>query len=121
MKRGICQIMKWTWLVLALLLLLFTVLVFDGTPNSDADIVLGYGLLILTFPIGLLVSVVEGFAGRAAFHVMGLNSTTTFLSLGATWLIYAVIGYLQWFVFIPWAICKLREKNDKSRPPSEVR
>lgn len=112
MKRNLWRILKLGWVVLALLLLLFTMMVFDGSPNSDADIVLGYGLLVLTFPSGLLLSIGEGFAGRAAFNVMGLTATTTYLSLGATWLMYTVLGYLQWFVFVPWVVRKLRTRSE---------
>src|SRR6186997_3233778 len=112
MNRTVWRIVKWAWIALALLLLLFTTVLFDGTPNSDAEIVLGYGLLVLTFPSGFLLSIAEGFVGRAAFNLMGLVATTSYLSLGATWLMYTVLGYLQWFVFVPWVIRKLRAKNE---------
>jgi len=116
MNRTLWRIVKWAWILLAVLLLLFTMMLFDGSPKSDAEIVLGYGLLVLTFPSGLLLSIAEGFVGRAAFNFMGLVATTSYLSLGATWLMYTVLGYLQWFVFVPWVIRKIRAKNESQVP-----
>ncbi|MBZ0250454.1 MAG: hypothetical protein K8F93_12440 [Burkholderiales bacterium] len=89
---------RWLWIALSLLLLIATMFLFDGSANSDADIVLGYGLLVLSFPTGPILAALDGYLGRAIFSAFGLISTTTYATLTITWLIYTVVGYLQWFV-----------------------
>lgn len=111
MKQTLLLTAKWGWIILSVLLLLITLALFDGSPKSDVDILLGYGLLILTFPIGLLLSIVDGFGGRAAFNLLGMTATTTYMSLATTWFVYTVAGYLQWFVLLPWVIRRLRAKS----------
>lgn len=98
---------KVIWIALALLLLAVTLSLFDGSPKSDVEILLGYGLLVLTFPVGLLLAVVEGFVGRAVFSLAGIAATTSFAGLIFTWATYCIAGYLQWFVFLPWLVRKL--------------
>ena len=102
--RSLWSAVRWLWISLSLLLLFATVFLFDGSPKSDADVVLGYGLMVLSFPIGVLLAVLDGYLGRAAFSAFGLISTTTYASLTITWLVYTIIGYLQWFVLLPWMI-----------------
>jgi hypothetical protein len=122
MKRTLWLTVKWGWIVLSVLLLLITLALFDGSPKSDVEILLGYGLLVLTFPIGLLLSIAEGFVGRAVFNLLGLTATTTYMSLVTTWLVYTVAGYVQWFVLLPWVIRRLRAKSAhrQSTLPKEI-
>jgi len=111
--RTLWFVLRWVWITLSVLLLLLSMVLFDGSPKSDADIVLGYGLLILTVPIGGLVSILDGFIGRAAFDLLGLTATTTYTSLILTWLVYSIVGYLQWFVFLPWLFGRWRARNER--------
>lgn len=116
--RKLWFVLRWVWITLSVLLLLLSMALFDGSPKSDADIVLGYGLLVLTVPLGGLLAILDGFVGRAAFHLLGLTATTTYTSLTFTWLVYSVVGYLQWFVFLPWLIGRWRARNE--RPASNA-
>ena len=82
---------------------------YDGTPNSDADILLGYSLLILTFPFGLGLAYLSGIVGQFIYAYFGYTFTTSYFSMILTWFVFFIIGYVQWFKFIPWLFHKWRK------------
>lgn len=93
--------LKIAWTVLCALVLLATLYFFDGKPNSDADTLLGYGMLVLSFPIGLLVVLLLGAVGHLAYMAFGYVATVSYLSIILSWSVMFAAGYLQWFVLLP--------------------
>jgi predicted metal-binding membrane protein len=100
------------WLLIAVAVLLVTLLGYDGTPNSDAEIFLFYSMAILGFPL-------SWFAGGSmayALHLIDSRwhiglSKTSYTELLIMWLSYASAGYYQWFYFVPPAFRK-RQRRD---------
>jgi hypothetical protein len=65
---------------------------------SDAGLVFAYGMLFLTFPAGLLVPLAV-MASAMAFGVAIAGEGVVGFSLA--WAAFVVLGYLQWFHFMP--------------------
>lgn len=112
MRRGV----KCAWVLTAIVVLVVSLLLFDGRPNSDVEILLGYAMLVLSFPLGVVSEVVLGVAARALFEIEGYIFTVSYFMLFAEWLVLFIVGYLQWFVFLPriWIWCKRRRSCDIS-------
>jgi len=108
----IMKIIKALWIGGTVFVLFVTLYFFDSKPNSDIWIFLTWLMLILSFPAGLVVSLVHMALG------VGLSITikTSYLSLALEWGGYFVLGYLQWFKLIPWLIEKFRSYRKKTRP-----
>ncbi len=69
-----------------------------------------YGLLILgiTFPLGYLFAMLIAFIGYSIDKCCGVMLPSHETMLIPTWVGFVVVGYLQWFVFIPWLVKKLK-------------
>ncbi|MGI8423404.1 MAG: hypothetical protein ACR2NO_04745 [Chloroflexota bacterium] len=102
------MVLKWTWITLAVAVLLLTLFFFDGRANSDADTVLAYGMLTLSFPIGLFIALIAGGVGYVAHSAFGYVVPVSYWSIVIGWILFAVGGYWQWFVLAPTLWRKLR-------------
>jgi hypothetical protein len=94
---------KVVWLLLAFGILAFTLYVYDGTPATrDVELILLYGMLVLSFPVSLIAALAVGAAGYLA-EALGsrFSIPTGYLTLAFEWLILLGLGYLQWFVLLP--------------------
>ena len=101
---------KLGWSLLAVGVLFFTLFLYDGTPaTSDAELILVYGMLTLSFPASLIISLVLSVIGYLV-GVWGGNFSIPFnhLIIVVEWLVFLGLGYLQWFVFLPWLWHKLK-------------
>jgi len=94
----IMKVLKALWIGATVFVLAVTLYAFDGKPNSDIWIFLTWLMLILSFPAGLV--------GSLVYSVLGVNFS--YLSLALMWAGYFVLGYLQWFKLVPYLIAKLR-------------
>ncbi len=92
------NIVKAVWVSASLFVLYVTLDAFTSTHAAGVIDVLAWLMLILSFPAGLAVS--------AAYYALGAVFSTTvetsYLSLAFGWLVYFVLGYLQWFMLLPW-------------------
>jgi hypothetical protein len=107
---------KWakrTWVSLSVLVLIIAIAGYDGRPNSDAEEVLLWFMLVLSFPASLLYSV--AFAGVAILLHRHTQVTipASHWSMGVAWVALFALGYLQWFVVVPRAIRKLRKLRER--------
>lgn len=98
------KIAKGLWIGTCVTLLFVTLYGFDGKSDSDIAILLAWYGLLLSFPGGLLVSLVHSIL----YDGFSIVVETSYLSLALDWLGFFVIGYLQWFKFLPWLVRKWR-------------
>lgn len=112
------RLLKWLWVLSALLALLASLAAYDGEPNSDADLLLGYAMLTLSFPLGLIVAASFSILGQVAYATTGYVFTTSYVSITVTWLIFFVAGYVQWFVLLPWLCRKWKARRARGAGPS---
>ena len=117
-KEMIRRALKWLWVLGAFLALLASLLAYDGKPNSDADLLLGYAMLTLSFPLGLVLAAALSLLGQIAYAITGYVFTTSYASIAVTWLLFFIAGYLQWFVLLPWLWRKWKAKRTGSTAPS---
>ena len=92
------------WLILCVSSLAYTL----SAPYAEFTII-GFMVLmgILTFPSGLI----------AFYGTTYLSNTFSFLSVGkipyyiVVWFLMVLIGYYQWFKFVPWLFMRVKQKN----------
>ena len=99
----IMKTIKALWIGAAVFVLYVTIDGFYNTRDNDVWDVLAWLMLILSFPAGLVVSLVLWALG--GFSIIG---KTSYLSLALAWAGYFVLGYIQWLKFTPYLIAKLR-------------
>lgn len=92
------------WLLLSTGILLFTLHLYDGMPATrDAELILMYGMLVLSFPASQVVLLILGAIGSLAeVWGGGFSIPTNHLTLVVDWLFFLGVGYLQWFMLLPW-------------------
>jgi len=74
----------------------------DRGPGNALELVLIYYMLVLCFPFGWIgwavVALVQWIANTKTGHPI----ETSYSWLIVEWLIFAALGYVQWFVLAPW-------------------
>lgn len=107
--------MKWSWAGLAVVALLVSLAAYDGRPNSDAENVLGWSMLLLAFPSSLLFA--AGFAVIAEVLESHFQTVirTSYSEMTISWAVLFALGYAQWFIVAPWLIGKLRRARRAPR------
>lgn len=107
------NILKALWVGVSLFVLAVTISSYDGKPFSDIWIFLTWLMLILSFPTGMAVS--------AAHYVLGtvfsITVETSYFSLALEWLVYFVLGYVQWFMLLPWLWRKWKARRASGATP----
>ncbi len=93
------------WAATALALLVI-VLWLHNSYSSDAEVLLVYGMLVLSFPLGLLLP-----AAMSGLVAMGVSSPDPSIALFFTeWLIFLILGWIQWSKVVPWAWRSVRDR-----------
>jgi hypothetical protein len=100
----ILKILKALWIGAAVFVFAVTLYAFDGKPNSDIGVFFAWYMLFLSFPSGLLVSLVHA----ALDEGLSITIETSYLSFVLDWVGFFALGYLQWFKLVPYFISKLR-------------
>ena len=105
---------KWSWVACSFAVLLAALYFYDGKRNSDADVLLAYGMLALAFPGGFLLSSVVGLVGYLAYSMYGYVLQVSYWSIAVTWLCFFIVGYWQWFKLLPWLVRRIRERQQRA-------
>ena len=101
MKKLLSPTPKTIWLVVHFLLFLFPIfsILITGSMTS----------LYLSSVITLLLAYPSSFLLNFIFDAFGLGFIDSVLFLYAVLLVSSIIGYLQWFVFVPWLMNKVKQ------------
>ena len=92
------KFLKIVWIAAATFSLFFTLYAFDGKPNSDIGPLFAWSMVALSFPAGLLVQLVH----IALYDWFSIAVKTSYFSLLIDGASFLLMGYLQWFVLLPW-------------------
>jgi len=111
----IMRIIKVLWIAATLFVLFVTLSGYHSAHDNGIWDVLTWLMLILSFPAGLVVSLVL-WALEVWFSII---SRTSYFSLVVGWTAYFVLGYLQWFKLVPFLIDKLRRLKAQRRVSGE--
>jgi hypothetical protein len=110
-KPRLCEvalkISKIAWLTISLLITAVLTATYNTTTQRDNDIVLGYLLIVLTFPTGSALLACGGFLLNL-FSIAAIPGGRLGMLLTSAALLSA--GYLQWFILLPalWRLAKKR-------------
>ena len=103
------------WISSGLGVLIVTLHSFDGTPNSDAELLLIYGMGLLSFPTSVLVTLVLGALSEALYLTRGDYLQASYTSILVAWGVFLSSGYVQWFRGVPWVLRKVRARRRRER------
>jgi len=104
------QIAKAGWIGLGVVILGFAFYLFDGKPNSDIAMFLGWAMLVHSFPVGLIVSLLFAGISYLLYNSFSVDVKVGYLYLLVVWLVFFAAGYFQWFKLLPSLIAKFRRK-----------
>jgi hypothetical protein len=104
-------VIRWLWVVAAVVSLTLAFRGYDGSPNSDADEFLAWAMLALGFPSSLLWSACFAVVAYVLASQFQVTIHTSYASMAISWAVPFVLGYVQWFVFLPWLVQKLRARR----------
>ena len=100
-----------------MLLLLIPLIRMLTNSNREFDTLFVIGMILLTFPSGLLVGIGLGLIQSTTGFYMTWEGNTGILLVLLIWCAYVLTGYLQWFVVCPWCIRQLRSRMAKHQSP----
>jgi hypothetical protein len=107
---GRCLAIIWLLACIALLVSAFKQQHIHDMPEAVIPL-----LVALSFPIGYFVVIVAGLAWAGASATLHLTYHP-FRDLIPIWVPVVVLGYLQWFVLVPWLFRKLRKPSQAPNP-----
>ena len=102
---------KAIWLSLTCVVLGVTLFYFDKAANPDISQFLFYAMLVLSFPSSLVVGVLLSYATIALHSAFGIEIESSYLSITLLWAALGIVGYLQWFVLVPFITERIRRRK----------
>jgi len=121
MKRTVLIALKIAWVIACVVVLVVTLAKFDGKPTSDIGDFEAWTMLVLSFPAEWLV--VALFVGVAAVaeHSFRTVIPTSYGYLSILWLLWFIVGYLQWLVSLSWVIRWVKQRRSSNVPKTSSR
>lgn len=111
MKRTLCLLGQAIWIGLCIFALVGAYQGYRGTSDWQVEEGLGFEMIVMSFPASMLV-VLALIATRIGLAHFGLALPASGKSeMIATWLLFVVAGYVQWFIVVP--TIHVRGKLDK--------
>lgn len=99
------------WVSLSVTVLVLSLVSFDGRPNSDAGLLLLYSMLVLSFPAGLVFTMLVAGLYAALQSAFSVVVPTSYLEMAFEWTGFFIVGYLQWFRLVPFLSNKVRRRS----------
>lgn len=93
------------WLLICSGVILSFLLHSNVWEDPEVTVLFHLRMLIITFPIGYVFYVL-----LTAIHMPDFGFISQQISLMIFWLIFSILGYVQWFIIVPAAYRKLRKK-----------
>lgn len=115
MIKHIVPWLRCVWLTLTIVVLVISICLYDGKTNSDADLILAYGMLILSFPCSIILSLIISALGYLCYKYFGYVVQSSYLNIIFSWICFMTFGYLQWFTVLPrllnhWKVLRRRKE-----------
>ena len=103
--------LKLAWLVIWTAALVATLWGLTYESQRDVDLVLTWFMIVLSFPSSIVgIFIVSGlsYLWHEVFHVVAYEKSAGTI---IAWLIFFLLGWLQWFVLTPWIVLKIRTRK----------
>jgi len=94
------------WFSFSTLSLAFPFMLGMDVTSQGAVSVSEYSMLILSFPLGILSSLV---------HYQFAPTLTGYQSFFLTWSLFAILGFIQWFILLPWVVIFIKRARRNKR------
>jgi len=111
MSSELLRAVRFAWIGLCLVVLAF---VLAAGRNPEEGIFFVYAMLALTFPIGFAAAYLQGLSSLLLERFFGYVIPYDPIANIATWVLFVAFGYLQWFVLLPCALGKYRQRRANS-------
>ena len=82
---------------------------YNPDAKSDIGILLGYLMLIVSFPISLVVLALVGFVVLPICNWLAISLEFGYTYIVLYWAIFFSAGYFQWFILVPWLVRILKD------------
>jgi hypothetical protein len=82
--------------------------------EPDIGITFTLTMITLTFPIGYVLAALAGYIFLFLYKSLGIVNPGSFWADAIAWIVFVVVGYFQWFVFIPWLYRKAKQHRTQS-------
>ncbi|MGV8081490.1 MAG: hypothetical protein AB2L22_15705 [Syntrophales bacterium] len=112
-KSHSVQVVKMGWMCLSLYVVMLVMYIAGSdhiNAQMEAEIVFAYSMLIMSFPVGFLAP----FGVTAPDQLLDIGTLGVYTSIVFVWLFYSILGYLQWFKFVPWIMEVIVTKISKN-------
>ena len=101
MKKVLGVLARIAWLAICVTVLVGAHKGYQGTSDWQMEEGLAFQIMVLSFPSSFLVAVGLALAG-AILGLFGLAlPASSKLEMTATWFLFVLAGYAQWFVLLP--------------------
>jgi hypothetical protein len=113
---------KVIWLATAIVILVLTIINYDGKPNSDIEEFLLWTMAAIGFPTSLLGGALILGVAYIWEKALTYSVTASLPWLVFEWLVFVVTGYVQWFYLLPklWRRFKHPESHLSESPSGRV-
>ena len=104
------QVVKIGWMCLSLYVVMLAMYIAGSdhiNAQMEAEIVFAYSMLIMSFPVGFLVP----FGVAVLDQLLNIGTLGVYTSIFFVWLLYSILGYLQWFKIVPWVMDVIMTNN----------
>ena len=105
--------LRWIWLLCTIVLLCLCLYIYDGTAAThDVELLLIYGIMLLSFPSSQLLALAFACTSNTLELLnYKVNIPMGYVTIFVEWLAFFSIGYLQWFILLPWLFHKWGERK----------
>jgi len=97
--------------------LCISVLVFAYLKKDvrDTDQAFAYLMLMLTIPSGFALGTVLSGVYYLLYTYASITVPGGFIHNAFTWVLFVIVGYLQWFKLVPWAAASVRREKSHNK------
>ena len=101
MKKAFGVLVRIAWVTICIIAFVHAHKGYRGTSDWQMEEGLAFEMLVLSFPSSLVVTVGLVLTG-AILGLFGLAlPSSSGVEMTATWFLFAVAGYAQWFILLP--------------------
>jgi hypothetical protein len=111
--RSFWKAIQILWLIAVVATLVLSLL-YHGPKYRDAVEAEAILMAYLTFPSGIIAILIF------SYGIIDLNKATDLQQIVCIWLSFFAIGYIQWFILVPWIVGIVQRKRKTDNDPPSI-